>query len=247
MLRIGWPKPSAVSCVRALVAPKPQSHAGRPPHAPVVEQPHGEHGERDHNRARHQDDERPVGDLPQGHGGEQPPGSALPRNGGAGELPRHGRERGDDRHRREPEQDTARREPREPDALEQTAIPRARARALSRGRPRKMTPKNFTMTYPASAAQSATSAAPMGISRLTNECGIWSANRNDCSSSHSETKPLSGGSPARASAPMSESQATQGMRWMSPPRRPRLRSPVACSTAPVPRNSRLFIIAWLRQ
>ena len=69
------------------------------------------------------------------------------------------------------------------------------------------------------------------------------ANRNACSSSHSDTKPLSGGRPAMASAPTSVSHATQGMRWMRPPSRPRLRSPVACSTEPVPRNSRLFMNA----
>ena len=37
-----------------------------------------------------------------------------------------------------------------------------------------------------------------------------------------------------ASAPMRVSQATHGMRWISPPRRPRLRSPVECRTAPCP-------------
>ena len=47
-----------------------------------------------------------------------------------------------------------------------------------------------------------------------------------------------------ASAPTRVSHATQGMRWMRPPRCPRLRSPVACNTAPVPRNSRLFMNAW---
>jgi len=41
-------------------------------------------------------------------------------------------------------------------------------------------------------------------------------------------------------------QATHGMRWIRPPRRPRLRSPVECRTAPVPRNSRLFMNAWFR-
>ena len=33
MCRIGWPKPSAVSCMRASRRAKPQSHGGRAPHA----------------------------------------------------------------------------------------------------------------------------------------------------------------------------------------------------------------------
>ena len=36
-------------------------------------------------------------------------------------------------------------------------------------------------------------------------------NRKLCSSSHSETKPPSGGSPALAMTPISVTQATQGM------------------------------------
>ncbi len=38
---------------------------------------------------------------------------------------------------------------------------------------------------------------------LTNDCGRLGVNRKACSSSHSETKPLSGGSPAIASVPTS--------------------------------------------
>ena len=37
-----------------------------------------------------------------------------------------------------------------------------------------------------------------------------------------------------------------GMRWISPPSRPMLRSPVACRIEPVPTNSRLLKKAWLR-
>ena len=67
-----------------------------------------------------------------------------------------------------------------------------------------------------------------------NGCGTLYASRKDCSNSHSDTNPLRGGSPAMASTPMSVSHATHGIRWMRPPRCPRLRSPVACNTAPVP-------------
>ena len=99
------------------------------------------------------------------------------------------------------------------------------------------------MTYPDNAPVSATSPAPSGSSMLTNVCGTSKANRKACSSSHSETKPFNGGNPAMARVPTSVSQATHGMRWMSPPSRPRLRSPVECRTTPVPRNSRLFMKA----
>jgi hypothetical protein len=43
----------------------------------------------------------------------------------------------------------------------------------------------------------------------------------------------------------SVSQPTQGMVRIRPPSLPRLRSAVACSTLPVPRNSRLLKKAWL--
>ena len=46
---------------------------------------------------------------------------------------------------------------------------------------------------------------------LRKEFGRPGVNRKLCSSSHSETKPLSGGRPALASTPTSVSQATQGM------------------------------------
>ena len=79
----------------------------------------------------------------------------------------------------------------------------------------------------ASAAASTSSAAPSGNSMLTKGLGTSWANRKACSNSHSDTNPFSGGKPAIASTPTRVSQATQGMRWIRPPRRPRLRSPVA--------------------
>ena len=79
---------------------------------------------------------------------------------------------------------------------------------------------------------------------LSTESGRPGVNRKLCSSSHSETKPPSGGRPALASTPSSVIQATQGVLRISPPNLPRLRSPVACSTQPVPRKSRLLNSAW---
>ena len=41
--RIGWPKPSAVSCMRGVCSGKPQSHGGAAAHAPVIEAMHDLH------------------------------------------------------------------------------------------------------------------------------------------------------------------------------------------------------------
>ncbi len=101
-------------------------------------------------------------------------------------------------------------------------------------------PKNLTIAYALSAATSATAAATTGTSMFRNEVGRLVVNRNVCSSSHSDTNPDSGGSPDAARAPTSVSHATHGIVRISPPSLPRLRSPVACSTLPVARNSRLL-------
>ncbi len=63
--------------------------------------------------------------------------------------------------------------------------------------------------------------------------------------SHSEAKPFRGGRAEMAAAPMSMATEVTGMRWMSPPRRSITREPVAVSTAPAPKKSRLFMAAWL--
>ena len=63
--------------------------------------------------------------------------------------------------------------------------------------------------------------------------------------SHSETKPFSGGSAEMATQPTRKAKAVSGMRWMSPPRCSMSRSPVAVSTAPEPKNSRLLNSEWL--
>ena len=81
------------------------------------------------------------------------------------------------------------------------------------------------------------------------EVELRRAIRTFCSSawnvSHSLTKPLSGGSAAMATAPTRKHAAVHGMRFISPPSASMLRVPVACSTAPAPRKSRLLNAAWL--
>ena len=63
--------------------------------------------------------------------------------------------------------------------------------------------------------------------------------------SHSETKPFSGGSAEIATQPTRNAKAVFGMRWIRPPRCSMSRSPVAVSTAPAPKNSRLLNTEWL--
>jgi len=55
--------------------------------------------------------------------------------------------------------------------------------------------------------------------------------------SHSLTKPLSGGSPEMAAAPRANSPAVQGIVRHSPPNWLISRVPVACKTEPAPKNN----------
>ena len=57
---------------------------------------------------------------------------------------------------------------------------------------------------------------------------------------------MSGGSAEIAAEPTRKTKAVSGMRWISPPRCSMSRSPVALSTAPAPKNSRLLNSEWLR-
>ena len=61
---------------------------------------------------------------------------------------------------------------------------------------------------------------------------------------HSLTKPLSGGRPTMATEPTRNATAVSGIRRASPPSRSISRVPVARTTAPAPRNSRLLNSAW---
>ena len=63
--------------------------------------------------------------------------------------------------------------------------------------------------------------------------------------SHSETKPFSGGRAEMAAQPTRTNRPLKGIRFKSPPSRPMPRSPVAVSTAPAPKNSRLLNREWL--
>ena len=76
--------------------------------------------------------------------------------------------------------------------------------------------------------------------QLSPTCGERRTEKIAWKVSHSETKPLSGGSAEMAAQPRRKVTAVVGMRWISPPKCSMSRSPVAVSTAPAPRNSRLF-------
>ena len=76
-----------------------------------------------------------------------------------------------------------------------------------------------------------------GEAKCSAACGSAGAAMTAWNSSHSETKPLSGGKAEAASAPTRKKAAVRGMRWMRPPSPSRSRRPVACSTAPAPRKS----------
>ncbi len=101
-------------------------------------------------------------------------------------------------------------------------------------------PKARTKHAAASAATSAMIAPTAGVSSFSVHCGNCGLSRMACSISHSETKPLSGGSAEIAAQPTSMKKPVAGMRLSRPPSRPMRRSPVAVSTAPAPRNSRLL-------
>ena len=107
-------------------------------------------------------------------------------------------------------------------------------------------PKARTKQAAASAAASASSAPTAGTSSFSPHCGSCGLSRIAWKVSHSETKPFSGGSAEIATQPTSTAGAVSGMRWISPPSRSMSRSPVAVSTAPAPKNSRLLNSMWLK-
>ena len=125
---------------------------------------------------------------------------------------------------------------------ERGAIDLVRACAATgvRGRPRKATPKALTKQAAASAADSASMAPTAGTMILRPQDGSAGLSRIAWKVSHSETKPLSGGSAEMAMQPARKAKAVTGMRWMRPPRCSMSRCPVATSTAPAPKNSRLL-------
>ena len=134
-------------------------------------------------------------------------------------------ERGEEEHRRE---------------RKAVGLVRAAAAAGVRGRPRNVTPNALTKQAAASAADSASSAPTAGTRNFRPHDGSCGLSRIAWKVSHSETKPLSGGSAEMPTQPTRNTNAVCGMRWMSPPRCSMSRSPVAVSTAPAPKNSRLL-------
>ncbi len=122
---------------------------------------------------------------------------------------------------------------------------RASAAAGVRGRPRNTTPKALTKQTAASAAERASMAPTTGTANFRSHCGSTDPARIAWKVSHSETKPLKGGSAEIATDPIRNTKAVRGILWMSPPRCSMSRSPVATSTAPEPRKSRLLNMAWL--
>ena len=101
-------------------------------------------------------------------------------------------------------------------------------------------PKALTKQAAASAADSASSAPTAGTRNFRPHDGSCGLSRIAWKVSHSETKPLSGGSAEIAAQPTRKTKAVCGMRWIRPPRCSMSRSPVAVSTAPAPKNSRLL-------
>src|SRR5262249_8529708 len=96
------------------------------------------------------------------------------------------------------------------------------------------------------AAQERDEVAPTaGTKSLRPQEGSWGLTRIAWKVSHSDTKPLSGGSAEIAAQPTRKTKAVCGMRWISPPRCSMSRSPVLVSTEPAPKNRRLLNTEWL--
>ena len=101
-------------------------------------------------------------------------------------------------------------------------------------------PKARTKHAAASAAESASKAPTAGTVSLSPHDGNCGLSRMAWKISHSETNPLSGGSAEIATQPARNTTAVRGMRWISPPSCSMSRVPVALSTLPAPKNSRLL-------
>ena len=79
-------------------------------------------------------------------------------------------------------------------------------------------PKARTKHAAASAADSASSAPTAGTISFRPQDGNCGLSRMAWKVSHSETKPLSGGSAEIATQPTRNTNAVCGMRWIRPPR-----------------------------
>ena len=101
-----------------------------------------------------------------------------------------------------------------------------------------MIPKAFTKHAAARPLVSASMATAIGIRTATQTCGTRAPPSSAWKTSHSDTKPLRGGSAAMAAEPKRKASAVRGIRLMSPPSASMLPVPVACRTEPAPRKSR---------
>ena len=98
----------------------------------------------------------------------------------------------------------------------------------------------MTIQAAASAADNASSAPTAGTRNFKPQDGNCGLSRMAWKVSHSDTKPLSGGSAEIATQPTRKTSAVCGMRWISPPRFSMSRVPLAFCTAPAPKNKRLL-------
>src|SRR5262249_12758429 len=131
-------------------------------------------------------------------------------------------------------------------AREKRSVSRARSAAGVRARPRKVTPKALTKQAAASAAESASSAPTAGTKSLSPQDGSCGLSRIAWKVSHSETKPLSGGSAEIAAQPTRKTKAVCGMGGRRPRRCSMARPRVLVRPAPARKNSRLLKIEGLK-
>ena len=123
-------------------------------------------------------------------------------------------------------------------------LSRAVAAASLRGRARNPTPNALTNVATARPAVSATAATASGNTIAVATPGAGSPWISDCSSTHSLTNAVPGGSADAASAPSPNIAVVIGMTRRRPPRASRSRVPVARSTDPAARNSSVLNAAW---
>src|SRR6266851_8383642 len=97
-------------------------------------------------------------------------------------------------------------------ASELLSVSRASAAAAVRGRPRKLTPKALTKQAAASAADNASNAPTAGTRNFKPQDGNCGLSRMAWKVSHSDTKPLSGGSAEIATQPTRNTKAVCGIR-----------------------------------
>jgi len=121
----------------------------------------------------------------------------------------------------------------------------ARAAASDRGPPRNTTPQTFTKHASAKAPVTPNKIAA-GMAAHAEVPRPSVASTSPRNTSHSLTKPLSGGSPQMATAPSANNPAVHGIGRHKPPRRLISRVPVACNTEPAPKNNSALNKPWFQ-